>query len=157
MPTIITLHRALSSVKRGLLSRPLLPEIRILSRLRRLLPRSSRESFEETSRETVLTLPDGCALLTWGKLCDFIAEHPSLESARIVMCCSYRQRSAFYVVTHRFLILQVSRPNRDDVWFRLDRGRAAEVGPFAFSSARGVTSANDTASLSRFYRGESRG
>ena len=107
----------------------------------RLLRRTAtRESIDLDGQLRAFTLE---------QLCDFIAKHPSLESARIVICCSYRQRSAFYSVTHRFLVLQISRPGRDDVWLRLDRGRSAEVGLAEFASNLGVTSANDMASLSR--------
>lgn len=90
-----------------------------------------------------------CTLnFTLGQLCDFISVHPSLQTAGIVSCSCYAQRSSFLSVKHRFLILQLRRTGRSNgVWLRLDRRRSAEVGMAHFSLASGVTPSNDTVRL----------
>lgn len=112
--------------------------------LRRIATRDSSDSIDLDGQTRSFTL---------GQLCDFILKHPSLDSARINMCCSYLQRSALFI-PHRFLILRLQRTGRRDVWLRLDRRRSAEVGLAAFSSELGVTRANDT--VSNDFDGSSR-
>lgn len=79
---------------------------------------------------------------TLAQLCDFIVKHPSLHSANIVSCSSYVQRTAIFV-PHRFLIFQLRRARRKDVWLRLDRRTSEEAGTTGLILGLGVTEAND--------------
>lgn len=96
----------------------------------RFLPRTTtRDSLDLSNRPRCFTLTE---------LCDFIAEHPSLQSARIESCSCYAQRIALFV-PRRFLLLQLRRPERKDFWLRLDRRASGEVGPAEFTLALGTT------------------
>lgn len=104
-----------------------------LNPLRRISSRGSTDSVDL----------EGARHFTLDELCSFIARHPSLQTAGIVSCSCYAQQSSF-IVTHRFLILQLRRTEKRDVWLRLDRRPSAAVGIVDFSLASGVTPSNDT-------------
>lgn len=104
--------------------------------LRRISTRASVDSVDLAGRSRMFTLRE---------LCDFIAEHPSLQTAGIVSCSCYAQRTSVLVI-HRFLILQLQRTGRKDIWLRLDRLRSPDVALVEFSLAGGVTPSNDIVS-----------
>ena len=94
------------------------------------------------------TLTGNLRNFTIAQLCEFISKNPSLHSAHIASCSSYIQRFAL-VIPHRFLIFQLEREGRKDVWLRLDRRTAKEAGTPGLVRGLGETPANDTVSLSQ--------
>lgn len=90
---------------------------------------------------------DGTRQFSLRELCDFIEEHPSLETAGIASCSCYTQPSSFRFVTHRFVVFRLLRPGKESVWLRLDRRPATEIGPSAFVKKSGVTASNDSVRL----------
>lgn len=79
--------------------------------------------------------------LSLADVCIHIDAHPSLRAAEIVSTECYALRAG--AVTHRFVVLELRRQGRKDVWLRLDRRRGEKVSIFRFLSASGITDAND--------------
>lgn len=79
--------------------------------------------------------------LTLSEFCDYIEDHSSLQRAKIVATECYSENAG--AVTHRFLVLELRRENRKDVYLRLDRRRAEGTSLFKFITASGSTKAND--------------
>ncbi|KAF8332821.1 WD40-repeat-containing domain protein [Cantharellus anzutake] len=78
-------------------------------------------------------------------LCDHVIEkHIWLQMARIVSTSCYSQYRN--LVLHRFLILQLRRPGKQDIWLRIDR--RAGLGALSLMWKLGKTRAHDTAQLS---------
>lgn len=98
-------------------------------------------TFTNASKDSI-DLDGQPRTFTLSQLCDFIAKHPSLQTAGIVSCSCYAQRTSLLVI-HRFLILQLRRTGRKDVWLRLDRLRSPNVALIEFSLTGGVTPSND--------------
>lgn len=78
-------------------------------------------------------------------LCNLIAQCASLERAQIISVECYKEWSK-YGVLHRFLIFHLRRPERSDVWLRVDRKAITGVSIPKFIRGRGRTEANDTVS-----------
>jgi hypothetical protein len=77
------------------------------------------------------------------RFCDIITRHKSLSAAEILSVECYKERTNFGVL-HRFLIFHLRRPQRADVWLRVDRRRDANSSLLQTALARGRTLANDT-------------
>lgn len=108
------------------------PTAPIRNSLRRVISRSSVVSAVPRRGVLDLSLAD---------VCSHIDDHPSLQAAQIISTECYAMPAG--AVTHRFLILELRRPNREDVWLRLDRLRGEGVSIMRFLSVSGVTTAND--------------
>ncbi|KAF8307942.1 hypothetical protein DL93DRAFT_2231938 [Clavulina sp. PMI_390] len=78
--------------------------------------------------------------------CTYVDERPSLLAAEIVATEGYRQTSGG--VAHRFVLLEVCRPDQNDVWLPLDRRTATGVSFMRLLRLSGETVANDSAMLS---------
>lgn len=73
-------------------------------------------------------------------LCKYINAHPSLQRAEIVATECYVGKG---LVKHRFLVLELRRQGRKDMFLRLDRRRERGVSMTQFISLSGTTGAND--------------
>lgn len=114
------------------------------SSLSRTMSRSSTLSISTvTSVNTVSTdVPIvGVLDLSLAEVCHYIDTYGSLQTAEIVSTECYSARAG--AVTHRFVVLELRRPRRKNVWLRLDRRRERGVSLFKFLAAAGVTEAND--------------
>ena len=80
------------------------------------------------------------------ELCTYIDAHPSLQRAEIVATECYRDASSG--VTHRFLVLELHRRDRKNVFLRLDRQRDQRISILRFISGSGRTRANDLVNIS---------
>lgn len=82
--------------------------------------------------------------LPLAKLCTYVDEQQSLQCAQIMATECYSQSSG--AVTHRFLLLELRREGRKDIWLRLDRRRGEGTSLLKFLSSVGITKANDRVS-----------
>lgn len=78
-------------------------------------------------------------------LLDTIKRHRSLQDALIVRIDSYRNSGP---ARHRFLILQLEREGRQQIWLRIDRRRDKSQGLLNFALNAGTSLANDRVSCS---------
>lgn len=69
---------------------------------------------------------DPSVTLPLDTLCDLIDRYATLERAEIISVEVYKEWTAFGVL-HRFLVLQLRRPKRSDIWIRLDRRASSNV------------------------------
>ncbi|KAF8344351.1 uncharacterized protein EI90DRAFT_2964283 [Cantharellus anzutake] len=102
-------------------------------------------AFSTFSNGSVLSFRSTGAIYPLEDLCDrVIDKHMWLQMARIVSTSCYSQYRNF--VLHRFLIFRLYRPEKKDIWLRIDR----KAGSTILSLVRkgGKTRANDTAQLS---------
>lgn len=83
------------------------------------------------------------------QLCSLIVLYPALQNARIVSAECYTKSIAIRIV-HRFLVLELEREGKKNIWLRLDRRRAKINGAIKFLRDRATTQANDT--VSQCYR-----
>lgn len=83
------------------------------------------------------------------QLCSLIGSYTVLQNAKIVSAECYCQSIVLRVV-HRFLILELEREGKKNIWIRLDRKRARIDGTLKFLRDRGTTRANDTVSWPPF-------
>lgn len=99
------------------------------------------------SRQSVLTMfpPNGCYAGQLNDLCNLIGSYPTLQNARIVSAECHAESIALRIV-HRFLVLELEREGKKNIWLRLDRRTAKPVGKIKFILNGGVTQANDTVS-----------
>lgn len=79
--------------------------------------------------------------LTLSEICQYVDAYSSLQAAEIVCTECYAERAG--AVLHRFIILELRRENRKNVWLRLDRRRGKGVSMFQFLATAGITKAND--------------
>lgn len=82
-------------------------------------------------------------------LLDVIKRHRSLQEARIVQADSYRSSGP---AQHRFIVLQLEREAREQIWLRIDRQRDMKRSLLNFALNVGTTPANDRVSYSRRLR-----
>lgn len=80
------------------------------------------------------------------QLCSLIESHPTLQNAQIISVECFSE-SIFVRIHHRFLILELEREGKKNIWLRLDRRRAKIDGTIKFLRGRGTTRANDTVRL----------
>ncbi|KAF8308155.1 hypothetical protein DL93DRAFT_2221274 [Clavulina sp. PMI_390] len=73
--------------------------------------------------------------------CNYVDANLSLQTAEIISTECYTQSAG--AVTHRFVVLELRRPNRRNAWLRLDRRRGKNVSILRFLAVSGVTVAND--------------
>ncbi|KAF8309931.1 hypothetical protein DL93DRAFT_2230647 [Clavulina sp. PMI_390] len=99
-----------------------------------------------TSDTTGTVISHGLFYLSLSELCDLIETRASLSNAEILFVECYCQRVNF--ITHRFLVLHLRRKGRKDIYLRLDRRAANDVGLTRLVLARGQTQARDEATLS---------
>lgn len=104
----------------------------------------SRQSMTSASTEssTATIVPEyGVHNLRLSDVCSFIDGHKSLQSAAIVTTECYSEPAG--AVTHRFLVLELRRPGRKNIWLRLDRRRGEGISLLRFFALSGETKAND--------------
>ncbi|KAF8305095.1 hypothetical protein DL93DRAFT_2102203 [Clavulina sp. PMI_390] len=87
----------------------------------------------------------GILELSLADVCKYIDANSSLQVAEIVSTECYTQSAG--AVTHRFVLLELRRPNRRNAWLRLDRRRGKNVSILKFLIVSGITAANDRAQL----------
>lgn len=75
-------------------------------------------------------------------MCDLVTKHKSLQRARIVSAECYAEKLG--VVMHRFVILELKREGRKDIYLRLDRRRERNISTLNFLAASGTSLSNDT-------------
>lgn len=112
--------------------------------LRRITRQASVSSLSSTfSASSVSTaVPTrGIVELSLVDVCDHIDEHPSLRAAEIISTECYAVQAS--AVMHRFIVLELRRQGRKDVWLRLDRRRGEKISLLQFLAASGTTQAND--------------
>lgn len=92
------------------------------------------------SRVSVNTLIDTDMVmnLSLERLCTFIDNHQSLQRASIVQSRTFVEKKRF--APHRFIILELHRYGRKNVWIRLER---KPTSPGALVSGKGRTPSND--------------
>lgn len=76
-------------------------------------------------------------------LLDVIKRHRSLQDARIVRVDSYRNSGP---AQHRFIVLQLEREGRQQIWLRIDRRRDKGQSLLLFAINGGTSPANDRVS-----------
>lgn len=93
------------------------------------------------SRQTISAedLSSSMSLQTLIRLTD---NHQSLQRAEICLAEGYKITTRG--VLHRFIVLEIRRPDQKSIWLRLDRRTDPNVGPLGFILASGVTASNDT-------------
>lgn len=74
---------------------------------------------------------------------DVIKRHRSLQEARIIRVDSYQNSVIPY---HRFIILQLEREGREQIWLRIDRRRDKTWSLLNFALNAGKSPANDRVS-----------
>lgn len=109
-------------------SRPL---VRTLSRIS-LTSTLSTDTFLEHGPDPTMPLRD---------LLNVIERHRSLQHARIVCAQSYQHFNGR--VTHRFIILELEREGRQQIWLRIDRGRVESEGLLRFVRRGAIGDADD--------------
>ncbi|KAF8344349.1 uncharacterized protein EI90DRAFT_3029355 [Cantharellus anzutake] len=100
--------------------------------------------FSTFSRGSVLSLRSAGVTYSLKDLCDQVIEkHIWLQTARIISTSCYQDRN---VIRHRYLILQLQRRGKKDIWMRIDR--KAGLGILSLVRKGGKTRASDRAQLS---------
>jgi hypothetical protein len=109
----------------------------------------SLSRFSTFSMGSVLSLRSAGTTYSLVDLCDQVIEkYIWLQTARIISTsCYYLDRN---FIRHRFLILQLQRLGKKDIWMRIDR--KAGLGIFSLVRKGGKTRATDTVSRSRRRR-----
>lgn len=79
-------------------------------------------------------------------LLDVIKRHRSLQEARIIQVDSYRNYGPAH---HRFIVLQLEREGREQIWLRIDRRRDKRRSVLNFTIDAGTSPANDRVSRCR--------
>lgn len=115
------------------------PLSRTMSRLS-LVTKVSKDTF--LNRDPALADPT----IPLHILLDVIKRHRSLQEARIVQADSYRNSGP---AQHRFIVLQLERDGRDQIWLRIDRRRDRKRSLLNFAINGGTTPANDRVSYLR--------
>ncbi|KAF8342236.1 uncharacterized protein EI90DRAFT_3208365 [Cantharellus anzutake] len=101
--------------------------------------------FSTFSKGSNLSIRSSGKTFSLRDLCkNVIEEHLWLQTARIISTSCYSQYRN--LILHRFLILQLRRPGKRDIWLRIDR--RAGLSPLKLAQKLGKTRANDTAQLS---------
>lgn len=101
-------------------------------------------SLNSTFSADTFISPDSDHTIALRILCDVISKHRSLQAAQIVKLEAYKRFSGG--VTHRYIVLELEREGRQQVWLRVDRRRYKEENMIRFI-ARGTRSrANDQVS-----------
>ncbi|KAF8316815.1 cysteine proteinase [Clavulina sp. PMI_390] len=88
---------------------------------------------------------NGTLSLELKEMCDFIADHKSLQSGTIKSIETYGEKMGGF--THRFVIMELQRTNKKDIWLRLERKRELYISTLNFLAASGKSVANDVAQL----------
>ncbi|KAF8338042.1 WD40-repeat-containing domain protein [Cantharellus anzutake] len=106
---------------------------------------STISDFSTFSNGSVLSTRSTGRTFPLRDLCEKVIEkHLWLQMARIVSASCYSQSRN--LILHRFLILQLRRPGRNDIWLRIDR--RAGLGILSLVRKLGTTPAHDTVQLS---------
>lgn len=79
------------------------------------------------------------------ELLEVIRRHRSLQDARIVCAEAYKQWNGR--VMHRFIILELEREGREQIWLRIERGREKGQSLLNFLARRATARADDQVSL----------
>ncbi|KAF8332041.1 WD40-repeat-containing domain protein, partial [Cantharellus anzutake] len=102
-------------------------------------------AFSTFSNGSTLSVRSSGGTCSLKGLCEqVIDKHLWLQTARIISTSCYSQYRSF--VLHRFLIFQLRRPEKKDIWLRIDR--RAGLNLLSLARKLGKTRANDTAQLS---------
>lgn len=111
--------------------------------MRSIISRISITSCAQSEISNVTVVPQyGQRKISLERLCGVIGEHRSMRQAEIVTAEGYKEWTGR--VLHRFLVLELRRPERKTIWLRIDRRRATEVSVLRFLASRASTPANDT-------------
>lgn len=127
-------------------------ERNVIFRLAMLMSGGARGDDSQTKQSSdhdsiMSTVPSvGKIHFSLDELCTYIDAHPSLQRAEIVATECYRDSASG--VTHRFLILELHRAGRKNVFLRLDRQRDQRTSFMRFISRSGQTRANDLVNIS---------
>ncbi|KAF8342234.1 WD40-repeat-containing domain protein [Cantharellus anzutake] len=106
---------------------------------------STISNFSTFSGASTLSIRSSGKTFSLKDLCEnVIGQHLWLQTARIVSTSCYSQYRNF--ILHRFLILQLWRPGKKDIWLRIDR--RAGLSLLQLARKLGKTGANDTVQLS---------
>lgn len=115
----------------------------------RLRPTSeaSLDSIAYPSRApSVFTVvSNGILSLELDEMCDYIVGHRSLQNASIVSTETYGEKMGVFV--HRFVIMELRRQGKKDIWLRLERKRETHISTLNFIAASGKSHANDMVGL----------
>ena len=98
----------------------------------------SHRPFSTASVNTVLFC--GVWGLSVSQLCDVVKQHRSLRRAEILSTECYTESTGR--VVHRFLVLELHREGRQDIWLRLDRRPGSSVPRLLLKA--GTVPAKDT-------------
>ena len=101
--------------------------------------RSSRMSIDSirTTRTSTTLVSYGVLQLHLQDFCKLIREHRSLQSAEILTTEIYSTFSG--AVRHRFLLIELRRLGKKDLWLRLDRRRDRSIPVLLFAATSSVT------------------
>lgn len=81
------------------------------------------------------------------RFCDAVADDSELQLAEVVSTAVYTENKRS--VTHRFVLLQLRRDGRENIWLRLDRRSGAT--PLRLVSGLGSVPAHDTVRQCTIY------
>jgi hypothetical protein len=98
----------------------------------------SHRPFSTPSVNTVIFC--GAWNMLVSELCDVIKQHRSLRQAEILSTECYTESTGR--VIHRFLILELRREGRKDIWLRLDRRPGSSIPQLLLTA--GTAPAKDT-------------
>ena len=99
-------------------------------------------SSTTTTSSTLTAVPSyGTIDFSLADVCSYIDAHRSLQTAEIISCECYSERAG--IVMHRFLLMQLWRRGKKDIWLRLDRRMAKNTSLRRFLAAAGTTSTLD--------------
>ena len=94
------------------------------------LRRSSSQRSIVSTRSNATVVSHGILRLLISDVCELIRTHRSLHDAEVVSTeCYYRRRRSIY---HRFLVLELRRTGKKDLWLRIDRPGEKEYPTLQF-------------------------
>lgn len=102
-----------------------------------------------TAMSTVTVVARGILGLTLSELCDLITEHHSLQKAEIISIEVYTEPAKVW--GHRFMILELRRPQRKTVYLRLDRRRTRKAVVRGLIGSRTIMSDDTVSPHTRNY------
>lgn len=105
----------------------------------------SRDTFIDKDPDSGFGLPRRERGRSLVELLEVIRRHRSLQDARIVCAEAYKLFNGR--VVHRFIILELERDGRQQIWLRIERGREEGQSVLNFLARRATARADDQVSL----------